>query len=73
MHCISQCVQFFATILSGVTVQLASTQLSVVEGNSGTSSLSLCVLLTNVQNNLDRDVTLLMNTQPSSAGEDSMF
>ncbi|XP_064397052.1 sushi, von Willebrand factor type A, EGF and pentraxin domain-containing protein 1-like isoform X2 [Halichondria panicea] len=51
----------------GVTVQLASTQLSVVEGNSGTSSLSLCVLLTNVQNNLDRDVTLLMNTQPSSA------
>ncbi|XP_064397102.1 uncharacterized protein LOC135343974 isoform X1 [Halichondria panicea] len=51
----------------GVTVQLASTQLSVVEGNSGTSSLSLCVLLTDVQDNLDRDVTLLLNTQPSSA------
>lgn len=55
--------------LAGVTVQLSSTQLSVTEGDSGTTSLDLCVQLTNIQNSLDRDVPLLVNTQTSSAGE----
>ena len=61
-----QCI--YSLFPSGVTVQLSSTLLNVLEGNSGTSFLSLCVRLTDVQDNLDRDVTLLLNTQPSSAG-----
>lgn len=54
----------------GVTIELSSAQLSVTEGDdSDTTPLDLCVRLTNIQDSLERDVPLLLNTQTSAAGE----
>ena len=55
--------------LLGVAVSLTSSQLSVSEGNNGTTPLDLCVHLTDIQGGLDRDVALSLSTTTSSAGE----
>lgn len=49
-------------------MSLDSIQEIIVEGNSGFLDHSVCVTLTNIQQELARDMVLLLNTAEGTAG-----
>ena len=53
--------------LTGVTVSLANSSLSVSESSSGTT-VSLCVSLDGAPGPIDRDIEVTLNTVPGTAG-----
>ena len=57
----------FNQFLTGVTVSLTNSSLSVSESNSGTT-VSLCVSLDGVPGPIDRDIEVTLNTVPGTAG-----
>lgn len=70
VECTSYILLTFSLILlAGATVSLDSTQQTVNEGSSGRSEHSVCVTLLNTQQELARDVELLLNTVEGTAGE----
>lgn len=55
-------------ISSGVSLALSSLSLSVPEGDSGTTTLPICIHLQDFSGGLQRDVSLLLTTSFGSAG-----
>lgn len=58
--------------VSGATVSLEATQLSIVEGNDGDTPLStgnLCLRLDNSGGGLERDVVFILTSSEGTAGE----
>ena len=48
---------------------LDDAELSMMEGNTGFTSVSVCAHLTDVRSGLRRDVVLLLNTSQDTAGK----
>ena len=56
-------------ILPGATVELSDLEVSVSEGNQGFTNVNICARLTDVQEGLERDVVLLLNSVDDTAGD----
>ena len=53
--------------LIGATVQLSQTSVSVPEGNSGNTTVTMCLDLTDAMGGLRRDVVVIISTQDRTA------
>jgi len=56
--------------LSGATISLEATELSIMEGNDeDTTTGDLCLRLDNSEGGLERDVVLILTSSEGTAGE----
>ena len=55
--------------MTGATVEVNETELSLMEGNQGLSEVNVCARLTATLDGLERGVVLLLNTVADTAGE----
>ena len=53
----------------GATVQLSQTSISVPEGNSGNTTVDMCLVLTGALGGLWRDVVVNITTQDRTASK----